>query len=98
MLAVLVLSWGTPSNNVVIEGLAGLAPMPLNRALLNFLAVNSLNCRFGPYLPESLTNTNPAFCSVGFATVVRLRGSDCASAGSFCAVTMTGGSWKVAAG
>jgi hypothetical protein len=37
-----VLSCGTPSMLVVMEGLAGLDPMPLKRALLNFRAVKSL--------------------------------------------------------
>ncbi len=85
------MSCGTPSKKVVIDGLAGLAPMPLNRALLSFLAVNSVNHTFGPYAPASLTISMPAFWSVGFATVVRLSGSACGSAGSFCAVTMSGG-------
>ena len=92
MLAVLLFSCGTPSNSVVIEGFAGLAPIPLNRALLSFLAENSLNCRLGPYLPASLTISMPAFSRVGFASIVRLRGSACASAGSFCAVTTRVGS------
>ena len=43
MLDVLAFSCGTPSKKVVIEGFAGLAPIPLNRALLSFRAVNSLN-------------------------------------------------------
>ena len=48
MLDVLAFSCGTPSKKVVIDGLAGLAPIPLNRALLNFRAVNSVNDTFGP--------------------------------------------------
>jgi hypothetical protein len=42
MLEELELSCGTPSMLVVIDGFAGLDPMPRNRALLNFRAVKSL--------------------------------------------------------
>ena len=37
------LSCGTPSRKVVIAGLAGLDPIPRNRGLLSFRAVNSVN-------------------------------------------------------
>jgi hypothetical protein len=47
MLAVLEFSWGTPSTSVVMDGFAGLEPMPLKRALLSFLAVNSVKDALG---------------------------------------------------
>ena len=55
MLDELVFSCGTPSKKVVIDGFAGLAPMPRNRALLSFRAVNSVKWTFGAKTPASLT-------------------------------------------
>ena len=47
MLEELALSCGTPSMNVVMPGLPGLAPMPRNRALLSFRAAELGERRVG---------------------------------------------------
>jgi hypothetical protein len=47
---------------------------------------------------RSLTILAPEFRRVCAVKVVRLTGRSCAPAGSFCAVTITGGSWNVGTG
>ena len=75
----------------MIAGLFGLDPMPRKRALLNLRAVNSVKCVFGARIAASLTTRTPRLSSTSFVTAVTLSGSDRRSAGSFCAVTVTGG-------
>ena len=91
MLDEFAFSCGTPSMYVVIAGLAGLAPIPRNRALLSFRAENSVKIVLGAKSAASLTMRIPARSIVSFETAVTLTGSFCASSGSFCAVTVTGG-------
>jgi hypothetical protein len=91
MLDALAFSWGTPSKNVVTAGLAGLDPTPRNRALLSLRAVNSVKTVFGTVMAASDTMATPARASISAVIAVRLRGSFCALAGSFWAVTMTSG-------
>ena len=71
----LELSCGTPSRNVVIAGFAGLEPMPRNRGLLSFRAVNSVNETFGAKIAASLTMRMPARSIVSADTAVTLTGS-----------------------
>ena len=66
--------------------------MPRKRGLLSLRAVNSLKKVFGAYPDASLMLRMPAFSSVSFETAVTLTGSFCGSSGSFCAVTVIGGS------
>ena len=47
MFDALALSIGTPSRKVVIDGFAGLAPIPRNRGLVSLRAVNSEKNVFG---------------------------------------------------
>ena len=86
------LSCGTPSKKVVTAGLPGLEPMPRNRGLLSFRAVNSVKLTFGAKIPASLTIRMPARSMVSAETAVTLTGSLRGSSGSFCAVTVTDGS------
>src|SRR6187549_1524662 len=72
--------------------------MPRNRALLSFRAVNSLKYVFGANQPAWLTELRPADISVSPSTAVTLNGSVWGSSGSFCAVTVTGGSDTVTGG
>ena len=76
---------------VVTAGLFGLAPMPRIRALLSLRAVNSVNETFGAKTMASLAVRIPALSSVSDETALTLTGSFRASSGSFCAVTVTGG-------
>ncbi len=62
------------------------------RALLSLRAVNSVNDVFGENTPASLTIVTPDFDSKSAGTAVTLTGSVLGSAGSFCAVTVMGGS------
>src|SRR5262245_23619084 len=91
MLEEFAFNCGTPSKYVVTPGLAGLAPSPRMRALLNLRAVNSVNVEFGANTPASLMAVMPAFSIVSEVTVVTLTGSVLGSAGSFCAVTVIAG-------
>src|SRR5438093_2915294 len=75
-----------------MPGLAGLAPMPRKRALLNFRAVNSLKNVFGESAPASLTLLTSSDVNQSADTAVMLSGRSWGFAGSFCAVTSTGGS------
>ncbi len=47
MLDAFAFSIGTPSTKVVIEGFAGLAPIPRNRGLVSLRALNSEKNVFG---------------------------------------------------
>jgi hypothetical protein len=76
----------------VIAGLAGLDPMPLNLGLLNFRALKSVKYVFGAKMPASLTEVMSSLWIVPCWTVVTLTGNSSGSAGSFWAVTVTGGS------
>src|SRR5882762_6192686 len=75
-----------------MPGLLGLEPMPRKYGLLSLRALNSLMNTLGTYSSASLTRRTSASRNVSSVTGVTLTGSDCASAGSFCAVTVTGGS------
>ncbi len=79
-------------------GLAGLAPTPRKRALLSFRALNSLKNVFGAKPAASLTVRTASSSSVARVTAVTLTGSVCGSAGSFCAVTVIGGTVNLIAG
>ncbi len=72
-------------------GFAGLDPIPRNRGLLSFRAVNSVKVTFGAKIAASLTMRMPARSMVSAETAVTLTGSLRASSGSFCAVTFTVG-------
>ena len=75
----------------MIAGLAGLEPMPRNRALLTLRAVNSVNTVFGAYHAASVITRRPASAIVVAVTTVTLAGTALTSSASFCAVTMTVG-------
>src|SRR5437016_7024965 len=91
MLDEFAFSCGTPSMYVVTPGFAGLDPTPRNRALLNLRALNSEKKVLGEYFAASPTSVMSALSRVFFDTAVTLTGSFCTSAGSFCALTVTGG-------
>ena len=76
---------------MVIAGLAGLEPMPRNRALLTLRAVNSVKTVLGAKIAASVTDNNPASRTVVEVTAVTLAGTSLMSEASFCAVTMTVG-------
>jgi hypothetical protein len=76
----------------VTPGLLGLAPTPRNRGLLSLRAVNSLKYVFGANQPASLTLCSASCISVSLETAVTLTGRFAGSSGSFCAVTVIGGS------
>src|SRR6266513_6532899 len=75
-----------------MPGFVGLAPIPRIRGLLSFRAVNSLKKMFGANHPASLTVRRAAVVNVSLNTAVTLTGRFCGSSGSFCAVTVIGGS------
>src|SRR5262245_56052591 len=75
-----------------MPGLAGLEPMPRNRGLLSLRAVNSLKKVFGANHPAWLTLLNAPALNVSLETAVTLTGRFAGSSGSFCAVTVIGGS------
>src|SRR5262245_27151129 len=72
--------------------------MPRKRALLSLRALNSVKKVFGAYIAASLMMPTPASSSVVDGTAVTLTGRFRGSAGSFWAVTVTGGSSIEAAG
>ena len=92
MLDELAFSCGTPSKYVVTPGFEGPAPRPRILGLLSLRAVNSVNDVFGEKGPASLTVVMPARSMPSAETTVILTGSVLGSAGSFCAVTVIGGS------
>src|SRR5688500_18856483 len=87
----LLFNCGTPSMYVVIAGLPGLEPMPRNRALLTFRAVNSVNTEFGAKITASVMARNPESLMVCAVTAVTLAGTSLMSADSRSAVTTTVG-------
>ena len=66
--------------------------MPRNRGLLDLRAVNSEKNVLGANNAASLTMRTLAADSVPEVTAVTLPGTSFTSTGSFCAVTITGGS------
>src|ERR1043165_7110201 len=72
--------------------------MPRMRALLSLRAVNSLKKVFGANHPAWLTLRRSSAVNVSPGTAVTLTGRFWGSSGAFCAVTVIGGSVRVAAG
>jgi hypothetical protein len=72
--------------------------MPRIRGLLNLRAVNSVKCVFGEKEAASLTCVLPDKSICSCEATVTLVGSVAGSAGSFCAVTVIGGTVIRAAG
>ena len=91
MFEMLVCSSGTPSTYVVMAGLPGPELMPRNRAKLSLRAWNSEKKVFGVNGVASLIEEIAQDDNVSAGTAVMLAGTVCASAGSFSAVTTTGG-------
>ena len=74
-----------------MPGLAGLEPMPRNRALLSLRAENSVKYVLGAKIAASLTQWISASSMVFSVTAVTLTGTFCLSSGVFWAVTVTAG-------
>src|SRR3954454_8641041 len=81
-----------------MPGLLGLEPTPRKRGLLSLRAVNSLKNVFGANHPAWLTLLNASAVNVSLETAVTLTGRFAGSSGSFCAVTVIGGSDVVSGG